>query len=155
MPNKSIRTELATILRMIGSKKCIEKADMLERETSPLHTLHLRDLELNASNITSIADCFNQELENTQYLKSISFSYNRLLGDSGTIALTKHLPDSISEIGLVNCGIGDIGGMELLNWINSLPKLQMICVEQNNFSGKVKSDFEKFRVNNPQVLVVF
>jgi hypothetical protein len=42
-------------------------------------------------------------------IKSISFSYNQLLGDDGTITIINNLPDTVNEIGLVDCGIGDCG----------------------------------------------
>lgn len=154
--NKSIQIEIAKKLRIIGNKKCLEKAEILEQESSSMSALNLRDLELNSSNITSIVNSLKQEKELNQHLiKSISLSYNYLLGDSGTIILTKRLPISICEIGLVNCGISDIGGIEILNWMRNSPNLQMICMEQNNFSEKLRFEFKKFSTTNPQVLVVY
>ena len=152
--NRSI--QIANILRKVGNKSCLAKAEMLEKESPPMSFLALRSLDLNASNVISIASCLKQEKEDPNHLlKSISFSYNLLLGDDGAIALTEHLPDTICEIGLVNCGINDRGGMEVLNWIISLPNLQMICIEQNNFSETLRSEFRKFNGDNPQVLVVY
>jgi hypothetical protein len=43
-------------------------------------------------------------------IKSISFSYNQLLGDDGTITIINYLPNTVNEIGVVDCGIGDCGG---------------------------------------------
>ena len=153
---KSIQIKIATILRKIGSKRCLEKAEALEQESSSMSALHLRDLELNLSDIQSIITCLKQERDSKHHqLKSISFSYNHLFGDSGAIALTKNLPETISEIGLVNCGISDAGGIELLNWMKNSTSLQMICIEQNNFSEKLRSEFKEFSSKNPSVLVVF
>lgn len=154
--NKEPQTKIANILRKIGTKKCLEKAKMLDNASSPVSTLHLRDLDLNSSNIISISNCLKQQ-EGTNYslLKSISFSYNKLIGDTGVIALTESLPKSICEIGLVNCGINDIGGIELLNWMKNSPNLRMVCIEQNNFSEKLRLKFKKFSADNPQILVVF
>jgi len=153
--DKNTLSEIASILRKIGSKKCIEKSQYLESNASYGKTINLRDLELNTSSIVSILSCFKQERGLPSHnVKSISFSYNVLLGDSGAIALASNLPKSICEIGLVNCGINDLGGIEILNCINSLPNLKMICIEQNNFSEKLKLEFRKFNSNNPQVLVV-
>ena len=67
----------------------------------------------------------------------------------------KKLPKSILEIGLVNCGINDIGGAEILNWMRSASSLRMICIEQNNFSENLKSEFKQFSNHNPQILVVY
>ena len=71
------------------------------------------------------------------------------------IVLMKNLPKSICEIGLVNCGISDIGGIEILQCMLNSPNLQMICMEQNNFSEKLKLEFNKFRTANPHILVVY
>ncbi|MFK7776029.1 MAG: hypothetical protein AB8F94_28150 [Saprospiraceae bacterium] len=131
----------------------MKKAEILESKSSPSHSLHLRDLALTSSDIAAIASCLKQE-EN-HLLNSISFSYNHHLGDSGAIALSKNLPKSICEIGLVNCGISDLGGIEMLNWMNNAPNLRMICMEQNNFSESLKFEFNKFSAANPSILVVY
>ena len=154
--NKSIQKEIAAILRKIGSKKCLAKAEILESESSSTSSLHLRNLSLNSSNLHHIANCFNQaDDHHNHFLKSISFSYNQMMGDSGAIVLMKNLPKSICEIGLVNCGISDIGGIEILQCMLNSPNLQMICMEQNNFSEKLKLEFNKFRTANPHILVVY
>jgi hypothetical protein len=153
--DKNILREIASVLRKFGSKKCIEKSEILETKSPSGNTISLRNLELNASNIVCIASCFKKEGGPTSHnIKSISFSYNVLLGDSGAIALANNLPKSICEIGLVNCGINDLGGIQILKCINGLPNLKMICIEHNNFSEKLKLEFRKFNNNNPQVLVV-
>jgi hypothetical protein len=153
--NKSIQIKLATILRKIGNKKCIEKAEILENLSSPINTLNLRRLELNSSDVTAITNCLKQEGgESPHPVNSLSLSYNPQLGDSGAIALAKNLPESICEIGLVGCGIGDVGGIELLSCIKRLPNLKMICIEHNNFSEKLRMDFEEFRINNRGIVVV-
>ena len=154
--NKGIPMEIAKILRIIGSKKCLERAEILEDESFSMSSLNLRDLGLNSSNIKFIAGCLKQEKErNTDFLKSVSFSYNYHLGDLGVIALIRNLPTSICEIGLVDCGISDIGGIEILSWMRDSPMLQMICMEQNNFSAELRLKFKKFSASNPHVLVVY
>ncbi|MFT6148120.1 MAG: hypothetical protein ACJAUH_000800 [Saprospiraceae bacterium] len=153
--DKSIQLKIATILRKIGSKKCLAKAEMLEELASP-RSLHLRSLDLNSENIISIASCFSQEnTNNYNLIKSISFSYNTQMGNLGVTILAKNLPKSITEIGLVGCGISDSGGIELLNSMENMPNLQMICVEENHFSKEVSIKFREFSQNNPQILVVF
>lgn len=147
-----MKKEIAAALRKVGSKKCIEKAEILENESSNLTTLHLRDLGLTCAGIKSITDCFEQE--NSSF-KSISLSYNHLLGNEGVIILMKKLPKTFSEIGLVNCGISDDGGVEILNWMKNSTNLKMICMEQNNFSEKLRANFQKFNIANPQILVVY
>ena len=153
--HKNIQVGIATALQAIGNKKYLEKATILLQKSTSKHALHLRDLDLNASNITTIVSCLKQEKErNNSLIQSISFSYNHGLGDVGTISLMKNLPSSIREIGLVNCGISDVGGVEILHCLNNLPNLQMICMEQNNYSVKFRLALEKFRVSCPRVFVV-
>jgi hypothetical protein len=69
--------------------------------------------------------------------------------------IAKKLPHSIYEIGLVGCGIGDKGGTEVLNWMRKSYNLQMICIEQNNFSEKLKIEFNVFKKENPKVMVIY
>lgn len=87
-------------------------------------------------------------------IESISFSYNPLLGDKGTIEIANNLPKTIREIGLVGCGISDTGGKELLKKFKEFKNLKMLCMEQNNLTDLVKEEFKKFSENNPQILVV-
>jgi hypothetical protein len=156
LKNKSFQLKIAATLRSIGSAKCLEKAKMIEHELTDTRTLNLRDLSLTPSNLKSIVGCFEQEKENdNQLLKSISFSYNHLIGDSGAIDLAMNLPKSICEIGLVDCGLSDIGGIEILKWMKGSSNLQMICIEQNNFSEQLKFEFRKFSASRPQVLVIY
>lgn len=149
-----ILKEIANILKKTGNLECQNKGNLLELDTYQSNALHLRSLDLNASDMIAIASVLKQEKENSEFIDSISFSYNHLIGDSGVIALVRSLPSSISEVGLVNCGIGDEGGAEILKWMHKSPNLQMICVEQNNFSDKLKSEFSQFKNNHPKIMVV-
>jgi|TARA_R110002110_G_scaffold92763_9_gene241990 hypothetical protein len=116
----------------------------------------LRNLCLDASGIAVIAPVLEEEKNrNSNSITSISFSYNQLIGDEGAAAIVKSLPASICEIGLVDCGIGDKGGMEILTWMKKSPALQMICMEQNNFSEALKMELRNFKSNNLNVMVVF
>ena len=147
--------KIALVLRKTGNSKCIEKAKNLENDGDETRTLNLRKLSLMPNDIIAIADILKQEKDSdASFIKSISFSYNNLIGDLGATALARNLPSSIAEIGLVDCGIGDKGGNEMLKWIKNSTHLEMICMEQNNFSDKLKMEFEAFKGNNPQITVV-
>lgn len=145
--------KIAKVLRKIGNSACLEKAKQLEDEVDQTRTLNLRNLSLKPNDIIAIADVLKHE-KDTDFIKSISLSYNNLMGDVGATVLARSLPASIGEIGLVDCGIGDQGGRELLNWMKTSSKLTMICMEQNNFSDKLKIEFKTFKLNNPKILVV-
>jgi hypothetical protein len=147
--------KIANILRDKGSVSCLEKAKSLELESSKLISLNLRNLGLGAKDIFAIADCIKQgHGSKGVHIHSVSFSYNHLMGNLGSIALARVLPSSIREIGFVDCGIGDDGAYEILNWMNTSEHLQMICLEQNNFSEQLKMDFKAFKKSKPQVMVV-
>lgn len=154
--HKSIHAKIAAILRKKGTRKALEKAEIIEGQLKLSKALHLRDLELHADEVLAIAKCLNQVEETVDPpIHSISFSYNPLLGNAGATALAKNLSNTIGELGLVNCQIGDVGGYELLNWMNNSTNLQMVCIEQNNFSQDLKMAFKKFRDLNPKIMLVF
>jgi hypothetical protein len=132
----------------------IKKVESLEIEVSQIGTLNLRNLGLKPIDITAITNILEQENNNDGFIKSISFSYNDLIGNVGATKIAKSLPLSICEIGLVGCGIGDKGGNEILNCIKKLPDLKMICIERNNFSDHLKMKFITFKKNNPKIMVV-
>ncbi len=147
--------KIAAILKDTEHPELIQKANALLDNSAQKNTLHLRALNLKQKNIITIAKVLKLEKDNeTQHLKSISFSYNHLLGDVGATVLFNSLPESIREIGLVHCGIGDKGGIEILNWIRNAPHLRMICIEGNNFSEKLKNQFRAFQNKNTKILVV-
>ena len=127
----------------------------LENIKQPTNQLHLRNLGLTSSEVMAIAQALSEGTTGKKNaLRSVSFSYNPLLGDRGAIALAKAFPPSIVEIGLVNCSIGDPGGKELLEWAKRARNLRMICIEQNNFSENLKMEFRKFSHNHPHIMVV-
>lgn len=153
--DKNIHYSLAEILRNIGRKECLEKAEFLERSNSQNTSLSLRDLGLKASEIQQLAIVIGDIGKKSEVIiDSISFSYNSLLKDEGAITLIKSLPKSLCELGLVNCGIEEVGGQALLDWVQNAPNLKMICAEDNSFSNNLKLDFKKFSKENPEIIVV-
>ena len=134
---------------------CLEKAASFERNTSQTKILSFRNLDLEPEEVAGIAQILKAEKSTHRtYLKSISFSYNHLIADQGTKLIIQSLPLSMTEIGLVACGIGDKGGRAVLNWMTTATQLQMICMEQNNFSDTLKAEINIFKQNNPQIMVV-
>ena len=145
--------KIANVLRTIGNSKCLIKAKRLEADSFRSRALNLRDLGLEQRHIIAVADVIRHE-KDSYPITSISFSYNTLMGDIGATALAKSLPTALSEMGLVDCGIGDIGGYTILNWMKSATHLNMICMEQNTFSDKLKSEFRAFKAHHPDIVVV-
>jgi hypothetical protein len=149
-----VNKEIAKLLRKKGNLECTQKSETLENEICKISNLNLRNLGLDEKDTVDITNIIEQENDNI-YILSISFSHNQLIGDVGAILIAKKIPHSIYEIGLVDCGISDNGGYEILNWMRKSNNLQMICIEQNNFSDKLKMEFNIFRRENPKVMVVY
>lgn len=147
--------KIASVLRKTGNLDCLNKAKNLEMDSQEASALNLRNLDLKPADVVLIADILRAAKDDQDDgIQSISFSYNHLLGDRGATAIARSLPLSICEIGLVDCGIGDEGGKEILNWMKTSPRLKMICIEQNKFSDKLKMEFIVFKKNNPKIMVV-
>jgi hypothetical protein len=106
--------------------------------------LHLRKLDATTSEIlNTIFELKNFLDNNSEPIYSFSFSYNQNLGDEGVGLMINILPASLRSIGLVNCNIGDKGGLELLTWLMSAAHVNILCIEQNNFSSDVKNKFKE------------
>jgi len=151
-----VHKEIAKVLRKKGNLDCIQKSETLDNDISEISNLNLRDLNLEENDIVDITHIIEQKNgDNNIYITSISFSYNQLIGDVGATLIAKKIPSSICEIGLVDCGIGDKGGAEILNWMRKSLNLQMICIEQNNFSDKLRMEFNIFKKENPKIMVVY
>ncbi len=153
--NYEFGIKVGEILRSIGSNKAIAAAERLENSPLQYNQLHLRDLELTSADANVIAHLLKFLPANDHdSLRSITFSNNSMLGNEGVITLVNAFPPSIREIGLVNCGIGDEGGKEVLKFVKNTPNLTMICIEQNHFSEGLRNDFLKFSDDHPHILVV-
>ena len=149
-----LNKRISKILRKKGTLSCIQKAEILENNSAKIRDLNLRNLDLEANDVLDIMDNITQESDAIP-IKSISFSYNLHIGDVGAILIAKKLPGSMSELGLVGCGITDKGGTEILNWMRTSQNLQMICIENNKFSDQLKKEFSIFKKENPEKIVVF
>jgi hypothetical protein len=122
----------------------------------PSYDLHLRNADLSYNQIKSIAEAIKTVHKNGgPSLQSFSMSYNSNLGDEGVLILVKNLPQTITEIGLVQSGIGDKGGEALIRWAKNAKQLRWLCVEENIFSNDIKDRLRKFGQERSDLLVVF
>jgi single-stranded DNA-specific DHH superfamily exonuclease len=120
------------------------------------YDLHLRNADLNYSQIKSIAEAIRTVHDNGgPSLQSFSMSYNSNLGDEGVLILVKNLPETITEIGLVKSDIGDKGGEALIRWSKNAKQLRWLCVEENIFSNDIKDRLRKLGQENSDLLVVY
>ena len=131
----------------------MERSRLLKSNASSSY--NLRSLDLKASDVIAIANILKSENQKGNgYVTSISFSFNHDLGDLGAEALSKSLPNSLTEIGLVGCEIGDKGGLHILEGIKKMPHLNMICIENNKFSEALKNEFRTYSNSKPHMLIV-
>ena len=148
---------LINALRLINKPVCEKAADNLQslKDNKSNYDLHLRNADLNYNEIKLIAEAIKTVHDKRgPSLQSFSVSYNPHLGDEGVLILVKTLPPTVTEIGLVQCGIGDKGGGALITWAAKAPKLKWLCVEQNSFSDEIKDRFIQFSKGRNGLLIV-
>lgn len=127
------------------------KSKIIDAYSFKSGNLHLRKSDLEPADIIEICETITSR-EINHSIKSISFSYNPLVGNEGAIIFANNLPNSLCEIGLVGCNIGDSGGKVLLTKIEELQNLNMLCIEQNIFSQSMIEAFKQFG-NRKNILV--
>jgi hypothetical protein len=119
------------------------------------YNLHLRNADLHYHEIKTIAEAIKTvDDKNGPALQSFNMRYNPKLSDEGVFILVKNLPLTVTEIGLVDCGVGDKGGAALMQWASKAPKLHWLCVEHNAFSNTIKNRLLQFGKESNGLLVV-
>ena len=154
---KDLPSKLANALRSIGTAPCIAKAAQLEatRNEDEELSLHLRSAGLDVAATLIIARALRSLSEKeASSLAALSLSYNHGIGDAGAVYLARALPQGLRELGLVGCGIGDQGGEALLQWASQVPRLRMMCIEGNDFSGGLAERFQALARYNSSLFVV-
>jgi len=148
---------LARALRETGKAVCVREASRLEKlsaSTSELD-LHLRNATLDVQDALNIAQALRASAAQSRVaIRSFSVSYNPELQDAGIATLIKALPSTVTELGVVGCEIGDVGGDILLVWAQSAPELRMICLEQNQLSNEMRQRFLTLGKQRSDLLVV-
>lgn len=134
---------------------CQQMADSLASAQKAVLSLALRSLDLSVAEAQKLALIFSEWPAEAEFaLQSISFSYNKTLGDAGAIALAEALPTGLLEFGMVGCDIGDAGAKSVLKWAKRASALRMICIEGNPISTALKSEFYDLRQTHQGILVV-
>ncbi|MFT7674217.1 MAG: hypothetical protein ACI845_002634 [Gammaproteobacteria bacterium] len=143
---KMIISYLINTLRSVNNPVCEKVASnlLLFKSNKSHYDLHLRNADLNNNEVKLIAEATKiVNDEGGPLLRSFSMSYNSNLRDEGVLMLVKSLPSTVTEIGLVQCGLGDKGGEALMIWASNVPTLHWLCVEQNSFSDKTRGRLVK------------
>ena len=113
--------------------------------SSPILNLHLRDARITAGDVKLIANALDMiPASELARLSSFSLSYNNI-GDKGASTLANALPNTLTELGLVGCSIGDQGGKAILEWAKYAHGLQMICVEDYIMSDELCNQFSMLK----------
>lgn len=134
---------LIDILRAIGKPVCLHAAETLSEKhvADKSYSLHLRNADLNSKDAEQIGRSINMvHAQRDIRLRSFSASYNIGLGKQGIGHLLAGLPNHLGELGLVDCNLDDASAYLIIEFIARSQSLQMICVEDNNFSVSVKDD---------------
>jgi hypothetical protein len=148
---------LIQALHSTGNPVCRNAADRLEasRRSNVDYDLHLRNAGLGAVDAEIIAQAMREiSLYEVPALRSFSMSYNPDLTDAGVVLLAQSFPPTLTELGLVDCAIGDVGGAALLSWAKKAVGLRMICVEGNRFSARIRQEFASLAQEKTSLLVI-
>jgi hypothetical protein len=146
-------TSLIATLKASGVAKLETIANQIQHNSALEDTLALRAKWLNTTDVEYIMNAF-KDFKGQIPVKTLSFSYNVELGDEGAKIIATSLPKTITSLGLVGCGINDIGGEAIFSWMREATQLKMICIESNNFSIELKQKYSDFAKKHPTILVV-
>jgi hypothetical protein len=141
--NEAVR-KLARALRDIGLSKTLGLARELEslNKGESYFDVHLRDADVRHKHALILATSLGQlTFAEAGCIRSFSLSYNGEIGDIGISAIVRELPPSLSELGLDECGIGDVAGEHLLAWAGKSSKSLLLCIEGNRFSQNLRKRF--------------
>lgn len=155
--SRDASVKLARAMRLISSEQGREVAQLLELSANNAKdiSLRLRSAGISRSDAVIIAGALlSLTRKEALSLRSLSLSFNPKIGDAGALAIARSLPRTLCELGLVDCGIEDRGGEALLQWAQQASRLQMICIEDNRFSQKLRAQFEALAQRNRNLLVV-
>jgi len=148
---------LVNVLKSTQNSVCEAAANRLmlgHEKNRSNYDLHLRRASLSSTEIEQIAAAIQAvHHQGGPALHSVSLSYNNL-SDQVMMNFLKALPPTLTELGLVQCGLSDTGGEALLAWASGATKLQMICVEQNAFSQHIKGKLSALGQQRLGLLVV-
>ena len=148
---------LIDALRSTNNAACLRASNKIEVAwaSNTEVNLHLRNANLKAAEAEIIAGALHEaSLYGGLALNSFSMSYNPGLTDAGVVALAKALPRSLTEVGFVECDIGDDGGAALLRFSQHTAGLRMICLEGNRFSESIKHSFTILSQERANLLVI-
>ncbi|MEX1188851.1 MAG: hypothetical protein WED33_06290 [Bacteroidia bacterium] len=142
-----LKDSLVGALMQTVNSASYQLADELQNTSSELHAIHLSSLNLTLNDIVHFGPFLEKLKANTE-VTSLSFSHNPLLRNEGISKILDSLPISITEIGLVGCGISDEIEESLFTMLRNHKNLRMLCMEENIISNSLKLRLNQFGRNN-------
>jgi hypothetical protein len=155
--SNSALAPLINTLRSLKNPVCMEAADLLESQfqRENLYVLHLRHGMLSEPDAKIIGGSLKLLHQNHNIrLKSLSVSYNPKIGSEGAAAILIALPKHIEELGMVGCDLDDRTGSHLIRFIKQSKYLKMVCVEENNFSQKMRAKIKNLRKQQSKCTII-
>ena len=76
------------------------------------------------------------------------------IGVAGAAAILIALPKHIEELGMVGCDLDDRTGSHLIKFIKQSKYLKMVCVEENNFSQKMRAKIKNLRKQQSKCTII-
>ena len=147
---------LINVLRATEHPVCVRAARQLNSSASQAgFSLHLRNAGLTGNDLRAIAMAIHTvHGTGIARLKSFSVSYNPRIDDADAVYLFKVLPNTVTEIGLVGCGLEDIAANAIQAWVKDASNLHWLCVEDNSFSEDAKDALKGLSREKSGLLVV-
>ena len=100
---------------------------------------HLRNAGLSEDDAKSIASAIKTvHKDSTLRLDALSVSYNPRIQMDGATELLEVLPSHLTELGMVGCSLNDELEWAITSFLSRSTHLRLICVEENDFSLRVK-----------------
>lgn len=137
--------------------KSIEVASKLQLLGADVETydLVIRKADLSFEDAENIANAiYRVNQNNGPDLHTLSMSFNQDLKDEGVLAVLEKLPNTTAVIAFVECGITDIAGHVIIDFVSRNKELTGIYIEGNEFSKSMEAKFEKMRIDNPQLTLL-
>ena len=127
----------------------------LQKEAYLGFDLHLRNAGMSFKDIEIVTNAMQKATaDGILNIKSFSLSYNPGISDKGVRMLVKTFPPQLTELGLVECNLGDQAGKAIYHLVQNSNNLQLICIEGNLFSSGLKNKFKALSKQKKNILLI-
>lgn len=145
---------LIAALTKIDKPKSLKVAKELTSSNNS-YDLIIRRANLNILDADEISNAIKKiSHQKAPLLKTISMSFNKDLKDEGIIKILNVLPTTTSTIAFVECGITDIGGQKIIDWVYNQKAIKQIYLEGNFFSKNIINQFIKLKKDKPDITMI-